>query len=150
MTAEPHCCPYCGTKFSPSIFHPNQRICSKPECRRRWRNEYHRRKYHADAEYRLICRDSNQKWRAQNSGYQRRYRQDHPAYVEKNRARQKRRDRRRQVQNLVKNNLALDLKSIHADVWLVGPQLGDLVKNNLAISELMIFQSVAGSRESPG
>jgi len=149
MTAEPDPCPCCGKKFSPSIYHPNQRICSKPECRRRWRNEYHRQKYRTDSEYRLICRDSNQKWRAQNAGYQHRYRQDHPAYVEKNRINQKRRDRRRQVQNLVKNNLALDLKSINADVWLAGPELGDLVKNNLAISELMIFQSVTSSRGSP-
>jgi hypothetical protein len=53
------------------------------------------------------------------------------------------------VRNLVKNNLALDLKSINGGVWLVGPELGDLVKNNLAISELMIFQSVAASRGSP-
>ena len=149
MTAEPRCCPCCGTKFSPSIFHPDQRICSKPDCRRRRRKDYHRRKYHADAEYRLVCLESNQKWRAQNGGYQRRYRQNHPAYVAQNRTDQKRRDRRRRVQDLVKNNLALDLKSIDADVWLVGAGLGDLVKNNLAISELMIFQSFAESRGSP-
>ena len=149
MIAEPRCCPYCGTKFSPSIFHPDQRICSKPDCRRRWRNDYHRRKYQVDAEYRLVCLESNQKWRAQNSGYQGRYRKDHPAYVEKNRKNQKRRDRRRRVQDLVKNNLALDLKSIDASVWLIGPELGDLVKNNLAISELMIFQSFTASRGGP-
>jgi|WetSurMetagenome_2_1015567.scaffolds.fasta_scaffold285411_1 hypothetical protein len=149
MTAEHQCCPYCNTNFSSSIFHPDQRICSKPECRRRWRNEYHRKKYYSDAEYHLVCIESNQKWRTQNSGYQRRYRQDHPAYVEKNRAGQKMRDRKRRVQDLVKNNLALDLKSIKADVWLVGSQLGHLVKNNLAISEVMICESVTGSRESP-
>ena len=97
----------------------------------------------------MVCLDSNHKWRAQNGGYQRRYRQDHPAYVEKNRRDQKRCDRKRRVQDLVKNNLAIDLKSVDADVWLVGPELGDLVKNNLAISELMIFQSVAVPRGSP-
>ena len=148
MTAEPRWCPYCGTKFSPSIFHPEQRICSKPDCRRRRRKDYHRKKYHADPEYRLVCLDSNQKWRAQNRGYQERYRQDHPTYVEKNRRDQKRRDRRRRVQDLVKNNLALDLKSVDADVWLVGPELGNLVKNNLAISELMICQLVVAAKGS--
>ena len=122
MTAEPRSCPYCGRKFSPSVFHPDQQICSRPECRRRQRKDYHSRKYHTDAEYRLVCQDSNRKWRVQNSSYQRRYRQDHPAYVEKNRSDQKRRDRKRRVQ--------------------------DLVKNNLAISELMIFQSVAVPTES--
>jgi hypothetical protein len=69
--------------------------------------------------------------------------------VEKNRTDQKRRDRRRRVQDLVKNNLALDLKSINGNVWIVGPDLGDLVKNNLAISELMIFQSFTASRGGP-
>jgi hypothetical protein len=127
MTAEPR--PYCGTEFSPSIYHPEQRICSKPACRRRRRKDYHLKKYRADPEYRQVCLHSNQKRRAQNGGNQRRYRQDHPAYVDKNRKDQKRRDRRRRVQDLVKNNLALDLKSVDADVWLVGPELGDLVKN---------------------
>ena len=49
------------------------------------------------------------------------------------------------MNDLVKNNLALDLKALSADVWLVGPELEHLVKNNLAISEVMIFQSVAAS-----
>ena len=143
MTVEPRWCAYCGRKFSPSVFHPEQSTCSKPDCRRRHGNEYHRRKYRSDAVYRQVCLDSSQKWRAQNFAYQRRYRQDHPAYVAQNRMAQKRRDRRRRAQNLVNNNLALDLKSVDADVWLVGSELGNLVKNNLAISEIMIFQSAA-------
>ncbi len=97
-----------------------------------------------------MCLDSSRKWRALNSGYQHRYRQDHPAYVEQNRKEQKKRDRRRRAQNLVNNNLALDLKSVGADVWLVGSELSDLVKNNLAISEIMIFQSVAAPMVGSG
>jgi hypothetical protein len=143
MTAEPRRCPFCRNEFFPSIFHPQQHVCSDPRCQNRRRVEYHRKKYHSDAEYRLICRDSDQKWRAQNPRYQRVYRQEHPAYVEQNRGAQKRRDHRRRVQDLVKNNLALDLKSVSTDVWLVGAEVEDLVKNNLAISELMIFQAVA-------
>jgi hypothetical protein len=54
------------------------------------------------------------------------------------------------VRNLVKNNLAFDLKSVSADVWLVGSELENLVKNNLAISEVMIFQSVATPHVRPG
>lgn len=150
MTAEPRRCPFCGNEFSPSLFHPHQVVCSDPRCQNRRRVEYHHNKYHADAEYRLICRDSHQKWRAQNPCYQRVYRQEHPAYVEQNRRAQKRRDRRRRVQDLVKNNLAIDLKSVSADVWLVGAELGDLVKNNLAISELMIFQAVTASEGGAG
>jgi hypothetical protein len=100
------------------------------------------RKYHADAEYRLVCRDSGQKWRSRNPDYQRHYRQEHPVYVEQNWRAQKRRDSRRRVHHLVKNNLAFDPKSISADVWLVGSELENLVKNTSAISEVMNFQTV--------
>jgi hypothetical protein len=124
MKAEARHCLYCGNKFLPSRFHPDQQISSGPNCRKRRRTEHHRRKYCADAEYRLVCLESNQKWRAQNGGYQRRYRRDHPAYVQENRTGQKRRDRRRRVQNLV--------------------------KNNLAISEVMILQTVAAPEVRPG
>ena len=41
------------------------------------------------------------------------------------------RDQRRRVGRLVKNTLVLDLKHSAAEVWLVGPLAGDLVKNNL-------------------
>ena len=150
MTAEPRRCPYCGKVFFPSIFHPDQRICCAPKCQKRRRVEYHRRKYHADAEYRLVCRESNQKWRTRNPDYQRRYRHGHAVYVEQNRRAQKRRDGRRRMQDLVKNNLALDLKSVSADVWLVGAEMESLVKNNLAISEVMIFQTVAAPGVRPG
>ncbi len=149
MAAEPRRCPYCDKLFSPSIFHPNQRVCAATGCQKRRRADYHREKYRTDPEYRLVCRESDQKWRLRNADYQRRYRQRHPAYVDQNRRAQKRRDRRRRARDLVKNNLALDLKSLPADVWLAGPDLGDLVKNNLAVSEVMIFQTVAASPPGP-
>jgi hypothetical protein len=46
---------------------------------------------------------------------------------------------------LVKNNVAVDLKHSAAEVWLVGPDAADLVKNNVAFSEVMIFQRVISS-----
>lgn len=149
MTAELRRCPFCDKLFHPSVFHPNQHVCSSQQCQKRRRADYHREKYRADPEYRLVCRESHQKWRSRNPDYQRRYRQSHPAYLHQNRQAQKRRDRKRRVRDLVKNNLALDLKSVPADVWLAGPDLGDLVKNNLAISEVMIFQTFAASVARP-
>lgn len=105
--------------------------------------------YQSDPEYRQTCRESSQKWQARNPDYQRHYRENHSDYVNRNRQAQKLRDRKHRVRDLVKNNLALDLKSLSADVWLVGAGLESLVKNNLAISEVMIFQTVASSRTGP-
>jgi hypothetical protein len=150
MSAEARPCPYCRKPFVPSPFHPRQRVCSSPGCQLRRRTDYHRHKYRCDPDYRQVCRDSDAKWRCQNAGYQRQYRDDHPDYVDRNRHSQTRRDRKRRMRRLVKNNVALDVKASSADVWLVGPELGDLVKNNVAIREVMIFQTVAASGIRPG
>ncbi len=150
MAAQPRRCRYCGKTFVPSTFRHAQKICSSPACQRRRKTEYHRVKYRADPEYRIVCRESDGKWRDKNADYQRQYRQGHPDYVDQNRRAQRRRDRKRKMAGLVKNNLAFDVKSARADVWLVGPELGHLVKNNLAISEVMIFQQVGRPELRPG
>jgi len=44
--------------------------------------------------------------------------------------------------NLAKNNLALDLKHEASEVWLLGPGVKDLAKNNLALAKIFIYQPV--------
>jgi hypothetical protein len=46
---------------------------------------------------------------------------------------------------IVKNNLAIDVKRLPAEVWMAGPGLDGIVKNNLAISQVLIMQTVGGS-----
>jgi hypothetical protein len=46
---------------------------------------------------------------------------------------------------IVKNNLAIDLKRLPAEVWMTGPGLDEIVKNNVAISKVLIFQTDGGS-----
>ena len=135
-------CRYCEQLFQPSRFHPDQLVCGRPDCRRRRRRDYHRRKIETDPVYRQVCRDSQQKWRAHHPDYPGQYRQSHPGSVERNRQAQRRRDRRRRLQSLVKNNLALDLKHSAAEVWLLGPETHHLAKNNLAFSQVLILQTV--------
>jgi DNA-binding beta-propeller fold protein YncE len=88
-----------------------------------------------------LCRQ----WQAEHADYQKAYWQTHPESAERNRTRQRQRDRQRRVTSLVKNNVALDLKRSAAEVWLVGPETADLVKNNVAFSEVLVFQRVASS-----
>ena len=136
------CCRFCQQSFEPSKFRPDQNVCSHPDCQRRRRAEYHRRKIELDAEYAEGVRDSRRKWRETHPDYQKTYRQSHGAAVARNRQLQRRRDSQRRVRLLVKNNVALDLKHCAAEVWLVGPGAGDLVKNNVASCQMFIFQPV--------
>ena len=141
-------CRYCRTLFTPSIYHPSQQVCFSIDCQRTRRREDRRKRYQADPIYRQECRESTQKWREADSDYQRRYRQTHPDYIEHNREAQRRRDRNRHLANLVKNNLAIEVKPRPTRVWLVGPGFEPLVKNNLAISEMVVFQDVAATQVS--
>ena len=138
-------CPYCQQAFQPSPYRLQQRVCSQPECQRHRRADYYRRKIQADPVYAQVVLDSRKQWRAQHADYQKTYWRMHPEAAERNRTRQRQRDRRRRVTNLVKNNVALDLKRSGAEVWLVGAETADLVKNNVAFSEVLVFQRVASS-----
>ena len=133
----------------PSKFRLDQNVCSQPECQRHRRADYHRRRIATDPEYAETVRDSRRKWREAHAGYQKTYRQSHPAAVDRNRQLQQGRDARRRAQLLVKNNLALDLKRCAAEAWLVGPAAHDLVKNNLASCQMFIFQPLAPSATPP-
>ncbi len=133
-------CRYCQRLFQPSRFRPQQFVCSHPDCQRQRRRDYHRRKIETDPEYAQALRESRKKWRDAHPGYQKNYWQTHPEAAQRNREHQRQRDQKRRVQQLVKNNIALDLKRSAVQVWLVGPAAHDLVKNNLAPVHLLIFQ----------
>jgi hypothetical protein len=144
--SKTRCCPFCQCSFWPSVFRPQQVVCSKPECQRQRRTNYHRHKLRTDSEYRQVARDSQRKWRQAHPDYLRHYFAQHAEAVERNRQLQPRRDQKRRIRLLEKNNLALDLKRSAAEVWLVGPQVKNLEKNNLASGQVLIFQAVNRQR----
>jgi hypothetical protein len=135
-------CRFCQCHFRLSRFHPEQTVCTAAECQRRRRREYHRRHVAADSVYRQVCNDSSQKWRAENPGYWKRYRQTHPDTAARNRTLQQTRDQKRRVRDLANNNLALDLKSCTAGVWLFGPAAGHLANNTLATTQVFIVEGL--------
>jgi hypothetical protein len=138
-------CRYCGEIFQPSIYRPEQRVCSQPACQRQRRGDYHRERMRKDAAYAEDVRASQEKWRQANPGYWKRYRQKNPELVERNRKKQQGRDQKRRVVNLAKMNLALDLKHEVSEAWFVGPVVKDLAKNNLAQSKVFIYQGLGGA-----
>jgi hypothetical protein len=99
-------CRYCQQAFRPAPFHPQQLVCGKPECQRQRRNDYRRQKIASDPVYQQVCLDSPRKWRGSNPDYWKKYRQDHPEQVERNRRQQRLRDLKRRLANLANNNLA--------------------------------------------
>ena len=136
------CCRYCEQIFQPSIYRPQQSVCSQAECQRRRRNEYHRERIRNDSAYAADVRASQRKWQQAHPNYWKQYRREHAETAERNRKQQRRRDQKRRLLNLAKNNIALDLKREAAEVWLFGPGTKDLAKNNLASARVFIYQPI--------
>ena len=135
-------CRYCEVIFQPSKYQPRQAVCSQSECQRRRRTDYHRQKIAADPVYRQECLDSPRKWRSRNSDYWRRYREQHPAVVERNRQLQQVRDQKRHLRDLANNNSAFDLKHSAAAVWLLGAGLENLANNNSAPTQVWVLEAL--------
>jgi hypothetical protein len=150
--SESRRCLYCPSSFLPSRYRPQQRVCSRPDCQHLRRADSRRQQLATDAEYGQVVRDSRKKWQKEHPDYQKQYWKQHPEAMERNRQQQHLRDQRRRLQRLVKNNLALDLKHSASEVWLVGPQVHRLEKNNLASAQVLVLPLIghwpAGSSPS--
>ncbi len=68
-------CPYCQSSFLPSAYCAQQSVCSRPECQRRRRSDYHRKKLATDTEYFQVVRDSQKQWWDEHPGYQKQHSQ---------------------------------------------------------------------------
>ena len=141
-------CPYCEKLFQPSKFQPKQLVCGELACQSRRRADSREHRLANDAEYRQVCRDSAQKWRARNPDYWKRYREQHPAAVEHNRQQQQDRDQKRRLRRLANNNSALGLKRCPAEVWVIGDGFGDLANNNSAQGQVWILQALPPRKAS--
>ena len=139
VSMEEKVCRYCIHKFRPSRYHPDQKVCSSGDCQRRRRTDYHRKKLVEDPVYREQCRDSQQKWREKNPHYMKRYWAKRRTDDGLNAKKSQLASELNQLLKLVKNNSAVDLRSLDASIWLVSPD-GSCEKNNLASAKIIIVR----------
>ena len=85
-------CRYCQSPFRPHPKVPIQKYCSSETCQKARRRKWQKQKMQSDEDYKKNQREALSAWRKNNLGYWRRYRTNHPAYVEKNRMLQKKRN----------------------------------------------------------
>jgi hypothetical protein len=90
-----HRCVCCGESFRPCPQTPNQRYCSKRACQQARKRDWQNRKRREDPDYRDNQREAQRRWAGAHGGYWRTWREAHPAYVERNRLLQRKRNARR-------------------------------------------------------
>ena len=84
-------CEYCQSPFRPHKKVPNQKYCSSNTCQKDRRRRWQRRKRLDDEDYRTNQYDAQKSWQQKNPDYWRKYRVEHPGYVERNKRLQKKR-----------------------------------------------------------
>ena len=139
-------CPHCYRLFYPLSSQQMQMVCCDPACQRQRRAQYRRRKIASDPHYRESCRESARQWRKQHPDYWKRYREDHPAAVERNRVQQQARDRKRHLTQLANNIPASELTSCPARIWLLGSELHQLANNISAPAQLWVLEGFPPAR----
>lgn len=111
-------CHYCQEFFTPNPrVRKRQKTCGHPSCQKALRKENHAR---WKQEHPECCRSDSLRvklWLDRHPGYLRRYRETHPAYVEKNRRAQKLRDRRKKLHLDIRAKIRRQPPEIIDQLW---------------------------------
>ena len=90
-------CACCGKPFQPRPQIPAQKYCSSPECQRERRRRWQQQTREGDSDYRDNDILTSKTWAAENPEYWKRYRDENPAYVERNRNLQQQRNQQQRT-----------------------------------------------------
>jgi hypothetical protein len=133
-----------------------QWYCGSKKCQHAKKNKWERERLKKDPSYRKLRKDQKDKWRHEHPGhvYQQDYRQNHPAYTQRNRELQKTRNaeaKLRQIQgeilNIVKTDSLTSVTPIPSGLYKIYPyrisQEEKIVKTDSLIVELKAHRGIA-------
>ena len=80
---------------------PGQQYCSERQCQNKRRQKWRKQKMASDKDYQANQYDAQKRWCRKNQDYWRRYRDEHPDYVKRNRQLQKLRNGRASAESRV-------------------------------------------------
>lgn len=117
-------CPACGLPFEVRPQTPGQRFCPSPECQRQRRREWQRQRLRTDADYRENQARAQRVWASDHAEYWRLYRIRHPAYSDRNREQQRRRNVRRRI---AKMDAWRNLTAVPSGLYALAPASSGLI-----------------------
>ncbi len=118
----------CRRYFLPNPRVKDQQYCNRTECQRVRRRLWQKEKMASDPDYQANQRDCQKRWRKQNPDYWRQYRMNNPLYVERNRLLQRKRDRKRRLDNLAKMDALKRVSLLESGTYYIIPEGADLAK----------------------
>lgn len=142
--AERRKCKHCHQIFSLRPQNPDQQYCSEPACQRARKRIWQQRKLLADPDYHANQRGAQSRWQKKNPDYWSKYRARHPDSVERNRAHQRGRNRRRRQDTgravIAKMDASMPASSIHSGRYLLSMvESGVIAKMDALIVEINVI-----------
>ena len=134
--------PACRRFFLPNPRVKNHRFCNKKDCHRFRKRQWQRQKMKNDPDYQADKRETQQCWVEQNRDYWRRYRDQHPEYVKRNRFLQRERDRRRRLRNLAKMDASEQISLVKPGSYYLIPAKEDLAKMDTSIQKYFLIPNL--------
>ena len=139
-------CVACGISFQARPQVPQQAYCSSHACQNQRRSQWQRAKLNSDPDYRDNQARAQEAWSQRNRDYWRQYREANPAYVDRNRVQQRKRDSNPGPGHLAKMDASNSQAALSSGVYRLIPVTDlDLAKMDVWIVEITVHdrQSVA-------
>jgi hypothetical protein len=111
---ETKTCNACGCTFTPRPQNPNQKYCTNAECQRERRRSWQQQKRRDDADYRDNDVRASKGWATENPEYWKQYRDENPAYAERNRNLQQQRNRKLRASLIANEDVSRPLNQLPA------------------------------------
>ena len=127
-------CAHCRCLVVPNPRVKAQRFCAKPDCQRARKAQWQREKMATDPDYQANQQACQRAWQARHPGYWRQYRQNRPAYRERNRLLQTHRDQRRRPQVLAKMDASASITFVKPGIYHLIPEVGEHLAKMDALS----------------
>ena len=134
--------PACRSLFFPNPHVKNHRFCKKKNCQRFRKRQWQRQKMKNDPDYQDDKREAQLCWVERNRDYWRRYRDQHPEYVKRNRFLQRERDRRRRLRNLAKMDASEQISLVKPGSYYLVPAKEDLAKMDISSHKYFLIPSL--------
>lgn len=135
-------CIACSQMFRPRPQTPDQKYCSQAECQRERRRRWQQAKRRDDPDYRDNDTRSGKEWATEHPDYWKRYRQDNPAYADRNRNLQHARNQKQREATIANEDVSRPSTHMPSGRYRLIPLAEDGIANgDVWIVEISVLSS---------
>lgn len=144
---ETKTCNACGCTFTPRPQNPNQKYCTNAECQRERRRSWQQQKRRDDADYRDNDVRASKGWATENPEYWKQYRDENPAYAERNRNLQQQRNRKLRASVIVNEDVSRPVNPPPAGRYRMVRIEGGTANGDTWIVEISVLAAIPAAED---